>query len=336
MALLQNGERGPMFGISPEDQLKEFQRWIDAGRRPDEHRAVRNHKFSPNEDQFMRILGEVSLKKDYADQRWFSCNWCNHPGQFKDKGWCAAYSDGWWYFIGPDCGNERQQITRTDGARLFRKEQALDAAEVRVSRFMRSVPEWSVLWENVELAIRHLRQVQMMLIRSDVVKNTLLAAFRDQGKLYHVQTNHFGDIKSRELVGVLKGAEIGRRPMAVLSLHSKAKAALAQITGEQITEDDFAQQYSDARNRNKELLFASATTDAERKISELTNSVRELIEFFSSDNVKLLNSAMRKNFPSSNLKIKATETRLTLQEGAEIDLQYDLKELRSIVFLQPY
>ena len=106
--------------------------------RPDGHPAVRPKEISPPNDKDPEILGRLAVRKSFAHQARFHCNACNTAKKFRENGYLAIYGDGWWYLIGPDCGDDNHRTRSTRAIRAYERAEAEALASGHLKVFLDS------------------------------------------------------------------------------------------------------------------------------------------------------------------------------------------------------
>ena len=175
---------GPFVGVSYADQRTEFAKWVKSGKRADHHAAVRPPEVStPLSDEIV-IIGEVELRQSYEDKSsWFHCNACNTKAKFKNGGFCAAVGDGYWYIVGPDCGNEEYQRLLNRGLLQYSAELTKTSLEQRIGKFHARFHDWVRGYELAGGAAREAMQLRQEMWKVERFRSDMVSARKNGGRL---------------------------------------------------------------------------------------------------------------------------------------------------------
>lgn len=155
-------ERGPYFGVSLDEQAAECRKWLDDNNRPDCHPAVRHHTIGPPKEGSFEILARVWVNRHWSDTSKIHCNLCNTIRKFVSGGYVAAYDDGWWYVVGPNCGGEEFFGRFTTALHRYTRTEAERQAEGGLRHLLTQLGAWQAFHISVRdaaLCAEHAAQV---------------------------------------------------------------------------------------------------------------------------------------------------------------------------------
>lgn len=159
----QSTERGdgPYKGVPLERQLADWRKWPQSERRPEEHPAVTPYHIKPPHDPDVEILADIIIHKTWADRSLVQCNVCMREHKFGTRsGYLASFSDGWWYVVGPDCGDATFQGHLARASNVRKKREAEEKAGADLRHFLSVRPQWLSYWQSLRAPIAEIRALR--------------------------------------------------------------------------------------------------------------------------------------------------------------------------------
>lgn len=198
---------GPNKNLPPAKQRALWKQIDFTKVRPEDSGQVNHYKIRPPKDEKFIILGEVSVSKDWTDQSYIQCNICNRKNQFKNEGYIASFIDGWWYVVGPDCGDETFQKSFVLKMNEYSQERILEIANKTVSSFIENYKVNRQIEQSNEKYIKGIFEFRNLVkSRFPTLHSQLVNATKTGGELkitkvsqYSVREKKFYNIKLVEM-----------------------------------------------------------------------------------------------------------------------------------------